>query len=314
MTTVEETLHTAGQIAVDVINGIFVDRRIYITAYVDAFAVGSSALTATHREKLDGWIAGDGTSAFPFRPDRSEQRIVLVAGFASQTGPEPINVQLGKDRAQAVYDRLVAGLGSGKIDDNVRSIGSSDPRPGFDHPGEEHPENRAVMVVMEQRFSMIGATPPPPPAQDPPPPKSRQWELSVTAVFSVGDPLPVVDALGAQRIEGTLRNVRTGDERVFRIDAGGLNIGWSLLPADVGINLEPDEFTPFPTHWVEFDDFQFSVVNIIGAAVAAGREESAGSIQFLSLNTRVEPNTLTVKSNYAGSVQLQWGLFYFPGY
>ncbi len=318
MSTVSEkvvdTIHTAGQLVVDVVNGLFVERRIYITAYLDGFAVNSSDLTPEQVQTLDSWIAGDASSSFAFRPGRSDQRIVLIAGLASQTGPEERNIQLGEERAASVYGYLIAGLGTDQVDQNVRSLGSSDPRPGFDQPGEEHAENRAVAVVMEQRSSLIGAPPPPPPPQDPPPPKSREWELSVTAVFSVGDPIPIVDAVGAQRIEGTLRNVRTGEERVFRIDAGGLNFGISLLPADVGVNAEIAEYAPFPTHWSDFDDFNFSLVNIVGAGVAAGAEVSAGSIQFLALGTRVEPNTLIIKTNLAASAQLQWGLFYFPGY
>ena len=314
MSTVEDTLHTMGELVVEVVNGLFVERRVYITAYLDGFGVDSSDLTADHRQTLDRWIAGDTSSVFPVRPGRSDQRIVLVAGFASQTGPEQRNVRLGEDRAGAVYDYLVAGLGTDQIDENVRSLGSSDPRPGFDHPGEEHPENRSVAVVLEIRSSMIASTPPPDPPQDPPPPTSRQWELGVTAVLGVSDPIPGIDIVGGQVIEGTLRNVRTGDERQYRIVAGGFELGLSASPVEIGVNTQMNQLAPFATHWAEFDDFNFSMVFIIGVNAADVAEASSASILIPSLNTHVEPNTLTIKTNISASAQYQVGVFYFTGY
>lgn len=314
MTTVTTTLLAIGQQALAAVTGTFLERRTHFIAYLDGFGVDSSDLTALHRQILDGWIAGDGASWFPFRPGRSDQRIILVAGLASQTGPEPRNVRLGEDRAGAVYDYLVAALGSGQIDENVRSLGSSDPRPGFDEPGEEHPENRAVAVVMEMRFPVIAAIPPPDPPQDPPPPKSRQWELGITAVAGVSDLLPLIDVFGGQAIEGTLRNVRTGEERQYRIVAAGFELGISASPVEIGVNTQMNQLAPFATHWAEFDDFHMSLVNIIGVGAADVAEASSASILLPGLYTHVEPNTLTIKTNISASAQYQFGVFYLTGY
>jgi len=314
MTTVTNMVLAAGQEALAAVTGTFLERRIQFIGYIDGFDVDSSDLTAAHRQILDGWIAGEGATWFPFRPGRADQRIILVAGLASQTGPEPRNVRLGEDRAGAVYDYLVAALGTDQIDENVRSLGSSDPRPGFDEPGEEHPENRAVAVVMEMRMPVVAATPPPDPPQDPPPPKSRQWELGITAVVSVSDPLPLFDIFGGQAFEGTLRNVRTGEERQYRIVAAGFELGISASPIDIGVNTQMNELAPFATHWAEFDDFHMSMVNIMGAGAADVAEASAASILFPGLYTHVEPNTLTIKTNVSASAQYQLGVFYLTGY
>lgn len=309
MSTIVGTLISIGQQALAAVSGMAPGPTTYYLAFLDGFDVDSAALTDDHRTIMDGWIAGNGDSSFPLRPGSPRQRIVLVAGMASQTGPEAHNQALSQQRAQAVHDYLSAGLGSAMIDDNVQALGSSRPRYGFDAEGSEYAENRAVAVFLEIEMPIIGVAPPPPPPQDPPPPKSRQWALGITGVISAGDPLPILDAVGMQYATGTLRNERTGEERGFRIVAGGLNFGISAAPVDIGLNLQGDQLTPFATHWAEFEDFDNTVVVLVGAGATDVYDLSAGSIGFLALNTTVEPDGLLLKTNIGAAAQMQYGVF-----
>lgn len=282
-------------------------HHAYSVGYVDGFGVDSSDLTDEHRTLLDAWIAGEKTGGFPFVPGSADHRIVLVAGLASQTGPESHNVELGLERAEAVYDYLVAGLGTSQIDENIQSVGSSRPRAGFDHPGEEHPENRAVGIVVERTFTVVTAPPPPPPADDPPPPASRQWEMTIAGVFSFADPIPILDAVGGQAIVGRLRNVRTDETQAFVIRTLGINAGASVVPIDVSVNLDQAHATPFPSHWTTFDDFDDSTVFFVGVGAADVYEASAGAIGFLANGAIVEPSGFTIKTNISAAAQLQYG-------
>lgn len=308
-TAIVTTLISIGQQALAAFSGGASGPKNYFLAFLDDFAVNSSALTDDHRAIMDGWIAGAGLSAFPIRPGASNQKIVMIAGMASQTGPEAHNQALSEQRALAVHAYLSAGLGETMVSSNVQALGASRPRHGFDSPGSEFAENRAVAVFLEVELPVIGATPPPPPPQDPPAPKSRQWALGVSGVVSAGDPIPILDALGMQYITGTLRNERTGEERGFRIVAGGLNLGISAAPIDIAVNLQGDQLTPFATHWAEFDDFDNTIVVLVGVNATDVYEFSAGSIGFLSLYTQVEPSGFVLKTNIGAAAQLQYGLF-----
>jgi len=307
-TSVATTLLSVAGKVMSTMSGAFAVDHQYTTVYLDHFAVDSPELTDEHRDTMDRWIAGDRGTGFPFQPGNPRHRIVLVAGLASQTGPEAHNLDLGEERAQAVYDYLAAGIDGDQLDDNVQSVGSS--RPRVDEEGSEVGENRAVGVVLEIRTPMVAAEPPPPPPEDPPPPKSRRWELALTGVVGVGvGPLPWLSVLGAQYLTGTLRNIRTGESRGFRIVVCGSSIGASAAPVDIGINLQGDEFAPFPTHWSVFDDFDYSVVMLLGAGGTDVYDWSSGSLAFIELNTQVEPEGLTLRSNIGAGVQFQYGVF-----
>jgi len=299
-------LSVAGKVMAAMAGGFAVDHQ-YKTVYLDHFAVDSADLTDAHRAAMDHWIAGDKGTAFPFQPGNPNHRIVLVAGLASQTGPEAHNLELGEERARAIYDYLAAGIDADQLDENVQSVGSS--RPRVDAEGSEVGENRAVGVVLEIRTPLVAAEPPPPPQEDPPPPKSQSWELALTGVVGFGDPIPIADALGGQYLTGTLRNLRTGESREFRIVAAGMNAGISAAPVDIGINLQGDVFTPFATHWADFDDFDYSMVTLVGVGLTDVYDWSAGAIGFNALYTSVEPAGLVLRTNVGVGAQLQYGVF-----
>lgn len=312
MPNVATTLIFAAQQALAAITGGPAKRYVYVVAYLDNFAVDSSTLTDDHRQILDSWIVDDGVSAFPFKASATNHRLVLFAGMASRTGPEENNITLGEQRAQNVYNYLAVGLDASQLDENVQSVGSSRAREGFETPGSEYAENRAVGIVLEIETSIVGVTPPPDPPSPPPPPKSREWEIVVTKAESLGvDPIPFVDVLGIQAIGGTLRNVRTGESRNFRIVAGGISLGVSAAPYDISINTQSEKVTPFNTHWVEFEDFDNTIVVLVGANATGVYDYAAGSIGFLALNTTVEPDGVMFKTNIGIGAQFQYGVFSF---
>lgn len=302
------TLLTVANQVLAALAGTFTTRPVYFVAYLDGFSRNGSELSQTQKGILDAVIAGSGGSAFPFRPGQPNHRIVLLAGMASQTGPEANNVALGHQRARAVYNHLKAGLGTAQLDENIQSVGSSRPRKGFDSPGSEHAQNRAVGIVLRVDMPIVAAPPPPPPPSDPPPPKSRQWELGVTGYVSVSDPIPWFDLYGLQYITGTLKNSRTGEVRGYRIIAGGYTIGYSALPIEIAVNFQGQQLTAFNTHWCTFDDFDNTLVLIAGVGVADVYEYAPSIIGFVELNTQVAPSGVTLKTNIGGSAIAHYGI------
>lgn len=306
MTTLNERLIDLAQQVVAAMSGTATVSNYYV-GFLDNFDVNASALTSDHENTLDQWIAGDGYG-FPYRAGSSSQRIVSVVGLASQTGPEANNQQLGRDRAQAVYDYLASRIPAGDLVNNVASLGSSKPRPGYDSPGSEFGENRAVAIVLEVQFQQIGVvhTPPPPP-QDPAEPASKQWEILIRGSIEAGT--PGVEVIGGQVIEGNLKNIRTGEDREFVIVIGGISAAIELAPPiTLGVNLTPEPF-PFTTHWVDWEDFDFSGVVFLSAEATNVVSVGPSALGLQGVNAVVEPENLFIKTVAVGvGVQFQMGV------
>ncbi len=311
MSNVATILLTMAQQALAAATGALFSQKIEFRAYLDHFGVNDDALTDQHREIMDSWAAGASTTVFPFRPGSSNHKLIRFTGMASQTGAESNNLDLGRRRARNVRNYLADRLASSQIaaeDESVFSVGSSSPRFGFDKPGSEYGENRAVEVTLETQIAIIGATPPPPPPSPPPAPLSKQWEIAITRVTSAGDPIPWFDLFGGQVIRGQLKNVRTGEIRDFLIAAGGFSPGKSAAPVDIAVNTQMNTFTPFNTHYVDFDDFDWQTVVITSVSAAGGVEYSSAAIGFMDVHQVVKPAGLMIKSNIGAGAQLHFGI------
>jgi len=310
--TLIQLLVELAQRTLTVVTGGELTRNVYFVAFLDHFGVGSDQLTDEHKAVLDGWVAGSHTTGFPFRPGSSSQRLVMFAGLASQTGPESGNQQLGRKRAERVEAYLADRLNPSQVLDNIRSLGSTQPRPGFDQPGSEFAENRAVGVVLETQLPIIGVrTSPPVPPTQPPPPKSRDWSLSVHLQAGAGlDPVPGVNVLGAQGISGAIRNERVNQTKGFLIVSGGLDLSVGLSPpVELSMNFQGAQFTPFTTGlWHDFDDFDFSPVVISSASATDVVEWGSTAIGIYDVHAVVEPSGLTLKTAVGAGAQVQFGI------
>lgn len=311
MSNVATILLTMAQQALAAATGALFAQRIEFRAYLDHFGVNDDTLTDRHREIMDSWAAGASTTVFPFKPGSSTHKLIRFTGMASQTGAESNNLDLGRRRARNVRNYLADHLSSTQIageEESIFSVGSSRPRFGFDKPGSEYGENRAVEVTLETQIAVIGATPPPDPPAPPPVPLSKEWEIVITRVTAAGDPIPWFDLFGGQVIRGKLKNSRTQEIRDFLIAAGGFSPGKSLIPIDVSVNTESSTFTPFNTHYVDFDDFDWQTVVITSASVSGGAEYGNAAIGFMDVHQVVEPAGFMIKSNAGAGAQLHFGI------
>lgn len=288
-------------------------KDVPFVIYLDHFGVESDELTNDHKAVMDGWAAGNRTGGFPFIPDNPNHEIKLIAGMTSQTGPDLYNEELGRRRAEKVYSYLKSRIPASQLKSQVETVGAT--QPNIDSPGEELGINRAVGVILVVRIELMAIIgvrhTPPPPREDPPAPSSRQWEMAITGSVGVGlDPIPGINILGVLVIVGRLRNVRTQEEKAFKIVVGGLDLSAAIsTPIEIAVNTQMEKFGAFNTHWVDFDDFDNTPIFFGSLSATNVMEVSDSSIAFPVLNTQVSPPDLTLKSTAVGvGLQMQFGI------
>ena len=315
--TAAATLVTLAEQVLSFAAGAVWTKSIYFSIYLDGFGVDSDELTPTQMAALDQIIDGSAVHLFPFRPDSGSQKLIKFVGLASQTGPEANNLNLGKRRAENVYDYLASRLAALQVADkesSVVSVGSSKPRPGFNSPGSEFPENRAVNIILEDRVPISAPITLQPPVDDSPN-LSDRWESSASGAVSVGDPIPILNLVGAQYITGALRNVQTGETRGYRAILGGidLSIGGSLgdfVGANIAVNLQGDQFQAFSTpQAVDFDEFDFIWIVLSSLGVTDVASLAPVIIKFSKFDEYVELPGITLSAGIEIGTQFQRGVF-----
>lgn len=317
MTQKNEIVEQVKKIPLRIVEGLlgnFLYREVYYVAYVDEFDVDSDKLTVRHKTILDNWVAGGNIGGFPFKQGDLRMKIAMIAGMTSQTGSEEYNMELGKRRAQSVYKYLSSRIDRNQMlgEGEIESLGLT--RPRINQPGAELSINRAVGIIMVVKFPIITTVDIPSQATPPPSPHSREWGISIIGAVSAGiDPIPFINVIGAQRIFGRLKNLRTEEIKYFSIALGGLdlNIGIST-PIEISVNtstLSQNKFTPFNTYWKTFKDFNGTWINLIASSYTEmGEDFGETYIGFIEMNTKVKPEGLTLKTNAWGiGAQMQYG-------